>query len=73
MVHIITDDKLLQKKTNKLQQQTLTEHKIVSVFALLGHMITHLSFPVLMSLNEACWRKLCLLKIPIEQHEVICK
>ena len=53
-MHIITDDKLLQKKTNKLQQQTLTEHKIVSVFALLGHMITHLSFPVLMSLNEAC-------------------
>ena len=55
-MHIITDDKLLQKKnkTNKLQQQTLTEHKISSVSALLGHMIAHLSFPVLMSLNEAC-------------------
>ena len=54
-MRIITDDKLLQKKkTNKLQQQTLTEHKIVPVFALLGHMIVHLSFPVLMSLNEAC-------------------
>ena len=53
-MHIITDDKLLQKKKNKLRQQTLTEHKIVSVFALVGHIIAHLSFPVLMSLNEAC-------------------
>ena len=56
MVHIITDDKLLQKKKTNKQTTTADPHRtqIVSVFALSGHMIAHLSFPVLMSLNEAC-------------------
>ena len=57
----------------KHQTTILDPDKTLIVFMLLGHMIAHLFFPALMSWNEACWRKLHLLKILIEQHEVICK
>lgn len=53
-MHIITDDKLLQQKKQQTTTADPDRTQIVSVFALLGHMIAHLFFPVLMSLNEAC-------------------